>query len=61
MDPRTPVLVGVGTVLQREDDPARAQEAVSLMVAAARLAADDSRAPALLDRVDRVAVPRGIW
>ena len=61
MDPRTPVLVGVGTVLQREDDPARAQEAVSLMVAAARLAADDSRAPALLDRVDLVAVPRGIW
>ena len=32
--PRTPVVVGVGTVLQREDDPARALEPCALMVEA---------------------------
>jgi hypothetical protein len=41
LDPRTPVLVGVGAVSQREEDPSRAREPLALMIAAlARAAAD---------------------
>lgn len=54
IDPRLPVLVGVGTCL---DDA----EAVELMARAALAAGDDSGAPALLGAVQRVAVPRGTW
>jgi len=61
MNPRTPVLVGIGTVLQREEDPAAALEAIDLVVAAARRAGDDAAAPSLLSRVDLVAIPRGVW
>ncbi|MFM8409130.1 MAG: acetyl-CoA acetyltransferase [Alphaproteobacteria bacterium] len=61
MDPRTPVLVGIGTVLQREEDPAASLEAIDLVVAAARRAGEDAGAPGLLARVDLVAVPRGVW
>lgn len=53
LDPRTPVLVGVGQVTDRggEADP------LGLMTAAARLAAEDAVAgDALLRRPDRVAV-----
>lgn len=34
MDPRTPILVGIGIATQREDDPARALEPLDLMLAA---------------------------
>lgn len=54
IDPRTPVLVGVGT---STDDA----EAVELMVAATQAAGADSGAPSLLTRVERIAVPRGTW
>lgn len=54
LDPRTPVLVGVGTA---GDD----LEAAELMVRAARAAGDDSGAPSILSRLDRVVVPRGTW
>lgn len=57
MDPRTPVIVGVGQSLRR---PARAEELVEpvdLMVAAALAAADDSGTGSrLLDRVESVQV-----
>jgi acetyl-CoA C-acetyltransferase len=61
--PQTPVLVGVGTLTQHADgrDPTELLEAVDLMVAAARAAADDADAPALLTAVELVAVPKGIW
>jgi acetyl-CoA C-acetyltransferase len=42
MDPRTPVIVGVGQVLQRLDDPAEAREPVALMVEAVGGAARDA-------------------
>lgn len=61
IDPRTPVLVGVGVVQQKEKDPARAEEAVALMTRAARLAGEDSGAPALLAALERIAVPQGLW
>ncbi|HLK11363.1 MAG TPA: acetyl-CoA acetyltransferase [Candidatus Binatia bacterium] len=59
--PRTPVLVGVGTVSQREDDFARAQEPVALMVESLERAAADAGAPALLSGADSIRAPRGFW
>ncbi len=59
--PRTPVVVGVGSVLQREDDPARALEPCALMAEALNQAADDAGSRALLENADKVAVPRGFW
>jgi acetyl-CoA C-acetyltransferase len=57
IDPRTPVLIGVG-VADESDDGA---EAVDLMVAAARAAAADAGGGRLLGAVQHVAVPRGTW
>jgi acetyl-CoA C-acetyltransferase len=55
VDPRTPVLVGVGTCL---DDA----EAAELMVRAARAAADEAGPGAsLLQAIERITVPRGTW
>lgn len=54
IDPRTPVLVGVGTSV---DDA----EAAELMVRATLAAGADARARDLLAAVQRVAVPRGTW
>lgn len=54
LDPRTPVLVGVGTSL---DDA----EAAELMARATITAADDALAPSLLGAVERIAVPTGTW
>jgi acetyl-CoA C-acetyltransferase len=58
------VLVGVGSLTQHPDgrDPDDLSEPVDLMVAAARLAADDAGAgSALLGAVELVSVPKGIW
>ena len=61
IDDRTPVLVGVGAVRQREDDPRVALEPVALMAQALQRADDDTGAPALLTRADRILIPRGFW
>ena len=61
IDPRTPVLVGVGQVLQRTDDLDQAQEPLELMIAATRQAAEDAGSPGLLARAEAVRVIRGIW
>ena len=63
MDPRTPVLVGIGVATQRDEDPARALEPLDLMLAAVRNAgADALSAPAsLLAGVGRIGVPKGRW
>jgi acetyl-CoA C-acetyltransferase len=53
LDPRTPVLVGVGQVVQREGD---APEPVDLMVDAARRAADDAGGDRLLGAVESVRI-----
>ena len=54
LDPRLPVLVGLGT--------ARAAAPVAdLMTAAVLAAADDAGAPGLLGAVDCIAVPQGSW
>jgi acetyl-CoA C-acetyltransferase len=54
LDPRTPLLVGVGTCA---DDA----EAVELMVRASEAAGKDAGSARLLEAADRVAVPRGTW
>jgi acetyl-CoA C-acetyltransferase len=54
IDPRTPVLVGVGTCF---DDV----EAVELMVRATEAAANDAGSTRVLPAVERVTVPRGTW
>jgi acetyl-CoA C-acetyltransferase len=51
-------IVGVGQVVQRE--PGRL-DAAGLMVAAARLAAEDAGVPELLERLGAVLVPEGTW
>ena len=54
LDPRTPVLVGVGTA--SED-----AEAVELMVQATEAALADAGGQSLAGAIDRVAVPQGSW
>ena len=59
--PHTPVLVGVGIAMRREDDPALALEPIDLMLEAVYAAGADCGASALLASVSRIAVPRGRW
>jgi acetyl-CoA C-acetyltransferase len=61
LDPRTPVLVGAGVAVQREEDPSRAQEPAALMAQALVRAGEDAGASELLAAADLVAVPRGFW
>jgi len=56
-----PVLVGVGQVLQRPEDPREATEPLETMIAALEQAGRDSGAPKLLQRADSVYVLRGTW
>ena len=63
LDPRTPVVVGVGQLVQRRPDPTDPREPVALSVEALRRAAADSGAAVdLLARADLVyAVPSASW
>ncbi len=61
LSPQTPVLVGIGVLNQRETDVAKADEAVALMIRAARAAAEDCGVPELLRDVKRISVPKGVW
>ena len=61
LNDHTPVLVGAGAVTQREKDPRKAQEAVALMVEAARRAASDAGSDELLSRASSIRVTNGIW
>lgn len=58
LDPRTPVVVAVGQVEQRTDDPAAALEPVALLADAARAAEADTGGRGILGSVDTVAVIR---
>jgi acetyl-CoA C-acetyltransferase len=60
-DDRTPIIVGVAQIEQREDDPANAKEPLELMVEAVRAAAADCGNPKILELADSVRVVRGIW
>ena len=56
-----PVLVGVGQILQRLEDPREAAEPLEMMIAALEQAGEDSGAPKLLQRADSIYVVRGVW
>ncbi len=58
---RSPVLVGVGQVRQRAEDPLEAREPLELMAEAAERAAEDARAPEILSQLDSIRVPQGLW
>ena len=57
----TPVLVGVGQILQRLEDPREALEPLAMMRAALERAGKDSGAPKLLQRADSIYVVHGAW
>jgi acetyl-CoA C-acetyltransferase len=61
LDPRGPVVAGVGVASQHLDEPGAGLEAVELMLTAAGRAGDDSGARGILQEVQRVAVPHGSW
>lgn len=58
---RTPVLVGIGTATQREEDFRRALEPMDLMLQAVRAAGADTGSAAALPGAQWIAVPRGRW
>jgi acetyl-CoA C-acetyltransferase len=61
MDPRTPVLVGVGVSQQKVDEPEGAAQLYQLMVEAVEMAAVDAGSEYLLADAERIYVPRGLW
>ncbi len=65
LDPRTPVLVGVGFADQRCEDPREALEAFALMAQAVSQAGIDALgtelSQSLLSCVDSIAIPQGFW
>lgn len=58
---RTPVLVGIGTAMQREDDFRLALEPIDLMLQAVQSAGANSGSAHALRGVQFIAVPRGRW
>jgi acetyl-CoA C-acetyltransferase len=58
---RTPVLVGIGTATQREDDFRCAFEPMDLMLQAVRAAGADTGSAGTLAGTQWIAVPRGRW
>ena len=61
LDPRTPILVGAGTSMQRFDDPRDGVDVIELTATAVRNAAADAGGRALLDRVGLVLSMKGMW
>lgn len=58
---RQPLLIGVGVASQREADFERSLEPSALMARALEAAAEDAGSRTWLERLDRIAVPRGFW
>jgi acetyl-CoA C-acetyltransferase len=56
LDPRTPVIVGVGQLSRRPEDPSTAPEPVDMMREALERAGADSGAPDLLRNADSIRV-----
>ena len=61
LNPRQPVLVGLGVSMQREDNYALAREPIDLMLDAVRRAGDDAGGARVLAGVQYIAVPQGRW
>ncbi len=60
-EPNAPVIVGVGAVQQRFDDPSLAAEPLVLIRSALEAAADDAGSRALLDTASTLLMPQGMW
>ncbi|NKB97182.1 MAG: hypothetical protein GKR90_01590 [Pseudomonadales bacterium] len=61
MNPRTPVLVGVGQVLNRIEHLDEAKEPITMMLEAVKAAEEDAGIPGMLKHAQSVRVVRGIW
>jgi acetyl-CoA C-acetyltransferase len=61
LDPRTPVVLGVGVADQAVDEPGGGLDALGLMLAATRTAGADTGSEAVLGAIGHVAVPDGTW
>src|SRR6476469_504741 len=61
LDPRTPILVGTGTSMQRFDDPRDGVDVIELTATAVRNAAADAGGRSLLDRVGLILSMKGMW
>ncbi len=57
----TPVLIGIGTAIQRIQDPREGLSALQLMQRAAEQAAADCKQPTIWKKLDSIWVPKGIW
>ena len=55
------MIAGAGAASQSVDEPGGGLEALELMLAATRAAAEDTRAPGVLRRIERIAVAHGTW
>ena len=60
-DKRTPILVGVGQIVQRTDDIHETKEPIELMDAALRLAAQDCGIEAIVNELGSIRVIKGVW
>jgi len=61
IDPRTPVVVGVGQFLQRPANLEDALEPVAMMAEAVAAAAADAGVPGLVGRADLIVAVKGAW
>jgi acetyl-CoA C-acetyltransferase len=59
--PDTPVVIGVGFHQERSDDPLASPEPYQLMARAVRRAAEDAGSERLLEQIESISVPRGMW
>lgn len=58
---RCPTIVGAGQFIQRVEDPGEALEPIGVMEQALRRAAEDTGVPRLLESLDAIYVPQGLW
>jgi acetyl-CoA C-acetyltransferase len=61
IDPRAPVIVGVGAITQHATDATEALDGFELLAEATQRAGADSGAGGVLGRIDLVLASRGIW
>jgi len=58
---RRPAIAGIAQIVQRVEDPREAADPLTLMERAIRQAAEDAGAPKLVESLDAIFVPRGLW
>jgi acetyl-CoA C-acetyltransferase len=58
---RRPTISGISQIVQRVGDPREAAEPIALMERAIREAAEDAGAPNLIEHLDGIYVPQGLW